>query len=178
MPTTKKKHGTHSGYSHGCRCQQCKQAHAVYERNAARRRRRIRYGIEEPVERYIDASESREHLKFLASKGVGLGSVSQVVGVYRTNLHKIRSGRTKRITPQLNSKILGVPAIVTHEYGYVNADGVKELVDFLVKNGYTKKQIAEKAGIKSGRVVIKSYMRLCHYKRMDKACRSLIKEIT
>lgn len=174
MPT-KIRHASHSGYSHGCRCTLCKEAHRIYERNAARRRRRIRYGLEEHVERFVDATEAREHILFLASRNVGLGSVAKRLNVHRSNMQKIKNGQTKRISPELSQRILAIPSIHTMPYDFVPTDKLRPLINMVYEKGYTMTDIARAIGIPSQRMRVKRYARLYRFNEIEKACNLLLK---
>lgn len=169
------RHASHSGYSHGCRCTLCKEAHRIYERNMSRRRRRIRYGLEEPVERFVDATEAREHIHFLASRKIGLGSIALKLQVHRSNMQKLKNGRTKRITPELNDKILAIPAIPVSPNAFVPVVGLESILKELYDHGYTLADVARQIGVPCGRIKLKEYVRLYRYQQIERASRQLIR---
>lgn len=170
-----KKHGTHSSYSHGCRCTECIEGHRIYERNAARRRRRIRYGIEEPTSRKVDASEAREHIIFLTSKGIGLGSIASQIGTNRATVQYIKRGEYQNITKKLAGKILAVPAIPRNPSAYIDATPIHEMVRQLQERGITKTQIGRASGVPDGRLVVKRKMRVWRYQEVERACKEMLR---
>lgn len=169
------KHGTHSGYSHGCRCKECVEAHRIYERNAARRRRRVKYGIEPPSNKKTDATEAREHIKFLTAKGIGLGAIANQVGTYRSTIQYIKRGDYENISTQLANKILAIPAIPREANAFIDAKPVHDLVQQLVKKGVTKKEIALASGIPDGRLVVRNKMRVWRYRKVEATCKEMLR---
>lgn len=101
--------GTRSGYVAGCRCDACREAHRVYNREWLRREARIRYGIEPPKPaRWIDATEVREHLIWLQSIGIGRRLVSKHSGISVSQIVKLRDGTTRHTSPRTAMRILTV----------------------------------------------------------------------
>lgn len=116
---------SHSSYSKGCRCTDCRVAHRVYERNAARRRRRP----DSNYEPMIRGDEARAHLLWLASKGVGLKRISNHTGLALATLQRIRKGTTTRVRHATWDAILSVntgtlpPVKGKHPYSQPNYGG-------------------------------------------------------
>ena len=169
------KHGTHSGYSHGCRCDDCVQGHRVYEREASRRRRRVRYGIEAPSGKKTDAEPVREHILFLSSRGIGLGAIANQVGTNRTTIQYIRRGRYKNISTVLANKILAVPAIPREPNAFTDAEPVKKLMAELKTKGVTSHDVAIAIGARDGRLIIKNKMRVWKYQKVEAACKEMLR---
>jgi hypothetical protein len=97
---------SHACYSRGCRDAACRQAHAVYERDRKRERTRpdgtgVRYAL-------VDATECRQHLLWLASKGVGIKQAMKVSGVAASTLKNIRRGKTVAVRSTTANEILGI----------------------------------------------------------------------
>jgi hypothetical protein len=100
--------GTRSRYVAGCRCEPCVIANRTYARNLDRHDRRVRWGIETHTNPLVDATEARNHLLWLQSRGIGLRRLHNVTGLSRTTLHEIRSGRRSRITRNNANRIVAV----------------------------------------------------------------------
>lgn len=104
-------HGTHSGYSRGCRCEGCAQAHRVYNRDRKRQFSRFKQGIgPAPESRFVDPDTSRAHLQFLQRRGVSINAVAEKSGLSEFTLKKIRSGRSKMVAKTTEAAILAVGA--------------------------------------------------------------------
>lgn len=169
------KHGTHSSYSKGCRCEPCLIAHRTYEREARRRRSRMKMGIDFYEPRLIDASEVVEHMNFLRSKGFGAGFIAARTGLDRQNLLRMRRGDQSTVTREVASKILAVPAIAIGPNDRVPSKELLKLIKKLNKKGITKTHIGFKAGYKNGQLNIKSTVRLHKYLRIESACNDLLR---
>lgn len=169
------KHGTHSGYSHGCRCDACVKGHRDYEREAARRRRRVRYGIEVAPQKKTSSEPAREHILFLASKGIGLGAIANQVGTNRATIQYIKRGKFKNISTQLSNKILAVPSIPREPNAFTDAEPIKILLTQLKEKGVSKKDVAIAAGINDGRLVVKNKMRVWKYQKVESVCKEMLR---
>lgn len=174
--TKTKKHGTHSTYGHGCRCTPCREAHREYERNAARRRRRIAYGFEVPVVKLVDSTEPRNHIIFLASQGIGLGAIANQVGTYRSTIQRIKRGKTQKTSAELASKILAVPAIPREPMAFTSAEPIKKLLKDLDKKGISNKDVGRIVGARYGNLRIKTHMRVWRYQQLEAVCKELLRK--
>lgn len=168
-------HGTHARYSKGCRCEKCRVAHRAYERNAARRRRRVKYGIEAEKIRLVDSEETRQHVLFLASRGIGLGALAKQVGTNRATIQYIKRGTRPRITVELSSKILAVPAIPREPMAYTSAEPILELLKQLEKKGISSRDVGRAMGCRYGNLQIKKKMRVWRYKEVEKVCKEMLR---
>lgn len=98
--------GTHSCYSQGCRTLQCREAHRLYE--LKRKRERSRPDGKGKKFEWVDATETRNHLRWLATKGAGYRQLGKITGVPYSTIAKIRSGRVTKIRSTTADKLLGV----------------------------------------------------------------------
>jgi hypothetical protein len=100
--------GTRSRYVAGCRCEPCVIANRTYARNLERHHSRVRWGIETHTDGLVDATEARNHLLWLRSRGIGLRRLHNTTGISRSTLNEIRSGRRSRITLAIANRIVAV----------------------------------------------------------------------
>ena len=100
--------GTRSRYVAGCRCEPCVIANRIYARNLDRHHRRVRWGIETHTQPLVDATEARNHLLWLHSRGIGLRRLHNVTGLSRSTLNEIRIGRRNRVTSATANRIVAV----------------------------------------------------------------------
>ena len=145
-----REHGTRVRYmlgesgqstKNGCRCFDCTQAAVLYEKL---RQRRKANGWEP----YVDATEAREHLRWLSSIGVGTRALCASTGMHRSVLQKIKVGTTKRIRPETESKILAVHKGLAADHAYIANPRVFELVAELKANGFTESDMCKFLGYK------------------------------
>jgi len=168
-------HGRHSTYASGCRCNECKEAHRVYELNMSRERRREKLGIEARPVRMVNARNARIHLLFLGQKKIGLRTISERSGVAVSRLLRIRQGKCDQIRKNTSDRILGVAAIDPHPYSWVPAGEAKQLVKDLVDIGFKKTEIAEMLGAKPGsHINIKKNIRVERLERLRKIHKNLM----
>lgn len=152
-----REHGTYTCYRwgpetgqdwhRGCRCEACRQAAATYNKILERRRLK-------GIETLHDNTEAREHLKYLSAKGVGLRTVQQRSGVGRTTLHSIISGRARRSRPETIAAILAVGTHVRAPGGRVDAGPTWELLEDMLRYGYTQAYLARRLGSVYARPVL------------------------
>jgi len=168
-------HGTHARYSKGCRCEDCRIGHRLYEREAARRRRRARQGLEVLNSNLMDATEVREHVNFLRSKGLGLGQIAQLCGTHRATIQYIRRGDKPNITKKLGNKILAIPAIPRVPMAYTSAEPIRKLLAELEKKGISAKDVGRAAGCRYGNLQLKTYMRVHRYNKVESICKEMLR---
>ena len=171
------KHGTHARYSKGCRCENCKVAHRIYEREAARRRRRVRYGIQEPDRKFMDSLPVMEHIHFLSAKGIGLGAIASQVGTNRATIQYIKRGTYPRVSTHLGNKILAVPAIPRMPMAYTDAKPIHDLLTKLEKRGVSRKEIGRALGCRYGDLRIGKKMRVWRFNQVKKACDEVLRRM-
>lgn len=171
----KSPHGTHARYSKGCRCEECKVAHRAYEREASRRRRRMRAGIDFYESRLVDISEARAHIVFLRSRGLGLDSIAERAGVSRATIQRVCRSSSKKITRDLEERILGIPAIVYKRGTFVSAQPLKDMLKELSQHGITEGDVARSAGMARPQLNIKNKVRFYKFKRVEHACLDLLR---
>ncbi len=140
-------HGTHVRYvfgptgsdtAKGCRCDDCRAAHATYQRD--RYRRMHRPDGAGPV--YVDCSEARDHLLWLSANDVGRRAVAARTGLARSTLMEIRSGRRTKARRETIEAILAVGLHVARPGSRVPAGPTWDLVDELLAHGMTRRGIA------------------------------------
>lgn len=152
------KHGKNWVYLKGCRCDPCRDAHRIYERDRQRSIRREQYGLETRNIFFVDATEVREHLNFLRSKKIGLKTISERTNVSKATLQSLRNGKRKFVTLPVQEKVLAVSSLPSKGGHYVDAAEAKRLVDELLRQGFTMRQIAKATGRKQ--IVLKTFVRL------------------
>lgn len=141
-------HGTRARYvfgpegddwRNGCRCFECSQAAVLYEKRRIAARAR-------GEQAYVDATEAREHLQFLRSRGIGRRTVAARTGLSQSQIRKVATGQSRRIRPATADKILGVHAGHARPRAYVDGTRTLELINELVAHGHTKVSIARALG--------------------------------
>lgn len=136
-------HGTRSHYVGGCRCEPCTEANRLYMRELDRHHRRVAYGIEAPrPERHVDATEARDHLRWLSSVGVGRRTVAERTGLSPTTVREITTGETRRCAPETSAKILAVGRYDRPGAALVDATETRRKVAELLAHGWTRIAIA------------------------------------
>ena len=138
------KHGTRTAYTyHRCRCDQCTIANRDYNRNWQRTKARIRYGLQPPTPpRWVDATEARQHLLWLASIGMGRRTVSELTGLSQGHVKKIRDGITTGCLPSTAQKILAVGRHQLPDNIRIDATRTLEQIDDILAQGVSKVAIA------------------------------------
>lgn len=144
-----REHGTYTCYRwgpesgqdwhRGCRCEACRQAAATYNKILERRRLK-------GIETLFDNTEAREHLQWLSTKGVGLRTVQERSGVGRTTLQSILSGRARRSRAETIAAILAVGTHVRASGGLVDAGPTWQLLEDMLRYGYTQGYLAKRLG--------------------------------
>jgi hypothetical protein len=139
-------HGTRSNYTTGCRCQPCTEANRTYARNLDRHKSRVRYGIEQPIERFCDPTEAQNHLEWLRTNGIGLRTVTNTTGLSRKTLFEIRRRTVTRILITTHNKILSVGLHRAPNASLIPADQTWRLVNELLDEGWTGGRINRAIG--------------------------------
>lgn len=153
-PVKVRAHGTHACYvfgitgadtKKGCRCEPCRTAHRIYNRDLCRNYTRSAWGVEEiRPGRYVPAGPARNHLAWLRSQGVGLRAVAERSGVGRTSLTKLASGESRRITARTEDRILAVGLSAAAPSARISAAETWARIDDLLAAGWTRKAVARR----------------------------------
>lgn len=128
----------------GCRCIQCRAANSRYScgREAARRQ-----GDKRDL---VPSAAAREHLKQLSRKGVGYKLVADEARIAESVIWKIRAGERCQIRKTTETAILTVSAEIARGDASLIASGPAwKLLDELLRDGYTKTQLAKWLGTKT-----------------------------
>ena len=165
--------GTRARYVRGCRCEPCTVANRVYARELDRHKRRVAHGIEDPVVRFVDATETREHLLWLRSFGVGKRTVHKLTGISTTTLWEIARGDTLKVHPDTETKILDLWRDTRNDAMIVNADSTWKRITWLQQQGWSKARIARELGL--GRTLQIRTERIRH--RTEKRVEDLVRRV-
>ena len=142
-----RQHGTRARYViDKCRCEPCTTANRLYGRERDRQARRVAYGIEPPNPAYIDATEARNHLRWLATVGVGRRQVHQQTGVAMSAITKIRDGKVTKARPHTIDRILAVGRSNAAPGALIDAKPTWRKIRELQDAGYTNTWIARQLG--------------------------------
>jgi len=133
-------HGTRARYRRlDCRCLPCRGAQAEYLRALKRR---------PPL---LDAAPARVWLNALRGHGVGITQVARLAGVNRALVANVRAGVRRKLSAEILYRLLSVPPVYAPGRTVLSGP-TKRLIRKLLKEGYTRRQIAERLGLKSGRL--------------------------
>jgi len=165
--------GTRAKYVRGCRCEPCTVANRIYAREHERQKRRVAYGIEEPVVRFVDATETREHLLWLRSFGVGKRTVNKLTGISTTTLWEITRGDTLKVHPDTETKILDLWRDTRNNAMIVDAGQTWKRITWLQQQGWSKARIARELGL--GRNLQIRTERITH--RTEKRVEDLVRRV-
>ncbi len=137
-------HGDRLKYLGGCRCVPCRAANSRYETERAAARRRGEWnGL-------VDASPVRCHLIRLSKREIGRDTVADITGIAASTIDLIRRGQRKKIRAMNARKILAIsPDAVVTDAQRIPAEPTWRLIDWLLKQGFTKGEIASRLGFKS-----------------------------
>lgn len=127
-------------YSNGCRADECRQAHADYEREQKRVRERP---DSKWNGRLVPVEPAQRHLLMLKGIGLGRDRVAKLSGLAPWTINRIRLGTYPRVKQSTMDAILAV----TYDAGKVDASEAREHLKFLQSKGVGYIRIANKTGI-------------------------------
>jgi hypothetical protein len=138
-----KPHGTRIRYMAGCKCMLCRAANSRYEtERAALRRQGLDNGI-------VSAERARKHLIQLSRIGIGRRAVSIAVKIPQSSVFKIRNGIKTHIRKNTERRILSVSISAARPHAVINAAPVWKLINRLLREGFSKRQLAQRLGYKN-----------------------------
>lgn len=126
------------------------------DREAANHRARmIAYGTWQP---YIDAEAARQHVRLLASHGVGWKRAANLAGISTGSMSKLMYGGpgdrppSRRIRPETAAAILAVrPDLAALGSGSaVDATGTRRRIQALIATGWSQQRLAGRLGMLPG----------------------------
>lgn len=97
----------------------------------------------------VDAGPARAHLLRLSRMGVGRRAVSDAGDVPASILHEVRAGRRRQIRRSTERKILGTDRGAAAAGAIVRAAPTLKLIDRLLKEGFTRGELARRLGYKT-----------------------------
>lgn len=134
-------HGTRARYVGGrCRCSACREANRAYEAQRAKAK------IFGDWNGLVSAERARQHLADLSAKGVGRRSVAAACDVSDQILWAIISGDRKQIRARTERRILAIDDGARAGKSLIPAGPTWRLLRELLKDGYSKVQLAEWMG--------------------------------
>lgn len=145
----RREHGDRLRYMAGCRCFQCRRANSAYE--AARKVARAAgegNGI-------VPAAKARAHMAHLSALGVGRRSVAAASDVADSVLTEIIAGRKQNIRAATERAILAVTVDAMGDRALVPAKATWKLLNELIKDGFTKGELALRLGYKTPALQLK-----------------------
>lgn len=138
-----RQHGDRLRYLAGCRCNECRSANTTYEKTRALARKAGDWnGI-------VPADKARAHMASLSAKNVGRRTVGDVTGVANTILVDIIAGRKTHIRARTERLILAVTEAAAADRALIPAAPTWALLDELIKDGYSKAELARQMGYTS-----------------------------
>jgi len=137
------KHGTAATYvSQKCRCQECKTANTVRQRERSRAKLFGKY-----ESKFVDVAPVREHLESLVKRGWGTRTIALKSGVHRTQVTNVLYGRSgsdprptqlKQISRTNAEKLLALRFSLDVPGGVsVNARGAHRRMQALAAQGFS-----------------------------------------
>lgn len=142
-------HGDRLRYMAGCRCFACRRANSAYE---AERKLARAAGDWNGL---VPAEKARAHLKDLSDQGIGRRSVSTVSDLSETVLSAIIAGRKTKIRALTERAILAVTKDAAADGSLVPAKETWKLLKELIKDGFTKSELARRMGAKTPALQLK-----------------------
>jgi hypothetical protein len=132
--------GTRSKYIRGCKCDQCKAANCRYnlDREQARKRGDLRD--------LVDATAARKHILKLSKLGIGWKTVADTARLTRSTVRRIKNGAALHIRKHNEKRILDVDQTAAGDATLVSAKATWKLLNELLEDGYTRKQLAKWLG--------------------------------
>lgn len=149
MPTAAKlaatkPHGDRLRYMSGCKCVPCRAANSNYETMRAAARRRGEWNG------FVKADSVRQHLNKLSLNGIGRSTVADLTGISPSTIDLIRTGRQKNLRAMNHNAILAIELEdVLHDAQLINARPTWERIRWMLREGFTKTEIARRLGYKS-----------------------------
>jgi transcriptional regulator with XRE-family HTH domain len=153
-------HGTYAAYVlDRCRCDACRNANVEYEHDRSQLAARRRWDPTVPATprgELVPARRARAHLKALMAAGMGLktiaaksgiahGSISAIIYGKRSRVKSERRPRRRRITRQLEQRILAVNLDLAGG-AKVDPTGTARRLQALVAIGWSQSQLARRLG--------------------------------
>jgi DNA-binding Xre family transcriptional regulator len=125
----------------------------------------------------MDASEVRDHVIFLSSKGIGLGAIANQVGTQRSTIQYIKKGKYEKISVTLGKKILAVPAVPRERMAYTSTKPILDLLEQLNKKGVSSKDVGRALGCRYGTLIVKNKMRVWRFQQVEAVCRDMLRRL-
>lgn len=165
-------HGDRLSYMAGCRCFHCRSANTAYEADRKVARAAGDWNGN------VSAEKARAHLKMLSTQGVGRRSVAAASDVADTVLQLVISGRKTSIRARTERAILAVTKDAAGDRALVPAKDTWQLLNRLIKDGFTKSYLAQRLGgktralqLKKDFVTVRSAYRVqCLYNELQSTC--------
>ena len=132
-------HGTDASYVRGCRCDECRAAHARY--SAAHRKAHPK-----PDAGYVSADRARAHLQFLAAHGIGLKAINVATDIVVPIITGIRNGTRKRLQKRTEKKILAVTTDMALDRTLIDAGATWRRINEMLASGTRKCDILAALG--------------------------------
>lgn len=131
-------------YDEGCSHDECR----IAANRARRDRRRLQNRPDSiaPLST-VPAGIVRAHIAELRASGLGLATIASRAGVSEPHLRRIVSGETKRVTPAVKDRILGVLSVVPAPGAYVDSAPTMERLADLAAAGFGARDVAREAGL-------------------------------
>ena len=147
-PAERFNHGTRARYTSGCRCEDCRRANREY--NHARTKAVIFHG----ANGLVSAEPARLHILALSKHGCGRRAVADACDVGNTTISEIRTGRKLQIRRSTEIRILAVTADAALDHAVISARSTTRQIDKLLREGFTKSELARRLGYKTGALQI------------------------
>lgn len=135
-------HGRRARYVAGCRCLLCRAAHSRYN---CERERAVAEGRANPL---VSAEAARAHLAALSTTGVGYKSAASAANVAKSIVLGIITGRRPNIRKDTERRLLAVDVSCIGDSTLIDARPTWKILNRLLADGYTKRQLAEWMGLK------------------------------
>lgn len=145
----RRRHGTVSSYSGGCRCEDCRSAKAADLRERSLHDARIAWGAAPP--RLVDATPARQHIQALRASGMGVRTIAAEAGVVPAVIQRLvgwnRDRPALKLRPDTEAKLFSVRPGTLAPSTLVPAGSTGRKVRALIAAGHPRIAIAAAVGI-------------------------------
>lgn len=142
-----RRHGTHSCYVGGCRCEACSTEALRYAQMYYWRTRKFLK---------VPSDAAREHVLALQQYGLGDNAIAASCGAGPATIRRIRLGKAKEIYQRTEQRIFSVTPEGIADGALVDASVTHSLLHDLLEEGWTRAELNRALGRK-GRCLITLY---------------------